>query len=92
MIFDRELLGRFGQHAWRPSLLGWGLGLPLVALAWVIVFRIATGAASMTDLAALAGVLLPFMRYLFERGQSSSVGQGPRYSEPPEGRIERAPA
>ena len=67
----RSLIGRFGQSGWRPSLLGWGLGLALVTLAWVIVYRFAIGATTTTDLVALGGIALQFSRYVELRGRPS---------------------
>lgn len=76
-ILSRETLGRFGQHGWRPGLIGWGIGLPLVALMWVVVYRVAIGTASLTDLGVLLGGVIPFVNYMRERAGNSTVGRGP---------------
>jgi hypothetical protein len=70
-MVTRELIGRIGQSGWRPSLIGWGLGSALVALAWAIVFRFALGAASLTDLAALVAAGVPLVQYIRLRGAPS---------------------
>ena len=64
----RELLGKFGQSGWRPLVIGWGLSLALVALAWVLVYRFAIGATTSADLIALGGAILPLMQYIHLRG------------------------
>ena len=66
----RELIGRIGQGAWRPSLIGWGLGSALVALAWVLVWRFACGTTTLQDFAALAA-FLPLAQYINLRGPAA---------------------
>lgn len=70
-MVSRELLGRIGQSGWRPSLIGWGLGSALVALAWGVVFRVWTGSATVADLAVLGGTLVPLLQYIHLRGAPS---------------------
>lgn len=70
MISDdiRSLVGKFGQEGWRPSLIGWGLGSALVALAWAFVYRFAIGATTLADFAALAPIVAIVMQYIAARG------------------------
>lgn len=70
-MISRELIGVFGQKGWRPTLIGWGLGSALVALAWVFVFRFASGSTTLADFAALAPVLAILMQYVHLRGPAS---------------------
>lgn len=88
-IFTREVLGRVGQHGWRPGLIGWGIGLPIVALMWVVVVRFALGVTTLQDLGALLLAIVPFVNYIRERGGNSTVGQGPIDTQPREGRVLR---
>lgn len=67
----RELLGRFGQGGWRPALIGWGIGIPIVALFWIIVIRFAMGLTTVMDLVAFGGMLAQFWRYMEMRGAPS---------------------
>lgn len=69
MTLTRELIGRFGQGGWRPALIGWGIGIPLVALFWIIVIRFALGATTVMDLVAFGGMLAQFARYVELRGR-----------------------
>lgn len=73
-FLTRDFLGTLGQGAWRPALIGWGLGSALVALAWVLVYRFAIGATTLQDFAALAA-FLPLAQYIHLRGHSSSQQQ-----------------
>lgn len=70
MISDdvRTLVAKVGQEGWRPSLIGWGLGSALVALAWVFVYRFAIGATTLADFAALAPIVAIIMQYIAARG------------------------
>lgn len=70
-LLTRELLGKLGQHAWRPALLGWGIGSAIVALAWVLVVRFAMGLTTLQDVAALGAVLIPACQYIHLRGPAS---------------------
>jgi hypothetical protein len=70
-MLTRELLGRVGQGGWRPALIGWGIGIPLVALFWIIVIRFAMGATTIMDLVAFGGMLAQFARYVELRGAPS---------------------
>lgn len=67
----REVLGRFGQGGWRPALIGWGIGIPIVALFWVIVIRFALGLTTIADIVAFGALLAQFARYVELRGQPS---------------------
>lgn len=72
----RELIGTTAQRGWRPSLIGWGLGSALVALAWALVWRFANGTTSLQDFAALAA-FIPLAQYIHIRGPASPGVQPP---------------
>lgn len=83
-FFNRDFIGKLGQSAWRPALIGWGLGSALVALAWVLVYRFAIGATTLQDFAALAA-FLPLAQYIHVRGapsQAPGPNEAPRPYQP----------
>lgn len=65
----RRLIGSVAHAGWRPTLLGWGIGSALVALAWVFVYRFANGLTTLQDFAALAPCLAIAMQYVALRGK-----------------------
>lgn len=83
MISDeaREFFGTLGQRGWRPALIGWGLTLALVALAWVFVWRFAMGQTTLADFAALAPILAVVMQHVHQRGPSG-LPLPPRVNRP----------
>jgi hypothetical protein len=70
----RLLFGKVAHEGWRVSLIGWGIGSAMVALAWAFVYRFASGAFQLQDVAALAPIAGLLMQYVQLRG-AGSAGQ-----------------